>query len=170
MICTDKYFKEHGPEIITEGFDAGSINPVSYDLTIGSIISEDDEISRHVLRPEEMIFIKTREKIAMPDNLMGRIGEKNSRLRQGLWVSGPHYFPGHNTYIFLRVKNISPNAIGIKAGDNIAQLFLEQLDAVPDMTYNLQAGASFNDEDQYRGLGRYKTEYDVRIKKMEQLE
>ena len=91
---------------------------------------------------------------------MGRIGEKNSRLRQGLWVSGPHYFPGHSTYIFLRVKNISPNDIGIKEGDKIAQIFFEQLDEVPDTTYDSQADASFNDEDQYRGLGRYTTEYD----------
>ena len=45
---------------------------------------------------------------------MGRIGEKNSRMRQGLWVSGPHYFPGHKTYIYLRVQNLTADTIKIK--------------------------------------------------------
>ena len=43
----------------------------------------------------------------MPLNVLGRVAEKNSRMRQGLQVDGPHYQPGHITYVFMRVRNIS---------------------------------------------------------------
>ena len=39
-------------------------------------------------------------------NILRWIAEKNSRMRQGLAVSGPHYQLGHKTYAFLRVTNI----------------------------------------------------------------
>lgn len=65
----------------------------------------------------------------MPADLMGRIAEKNSRMRMGLVVSGSHYYPGHETY-------------------------------------DQQQGASFNNEDAYRGLGRYKDEYEKRVTRL----
>ncbi|MDY2697943.1 MAG: hypothetical protein SOV61_00090, partial [Lachnospiraceae bacterium] len=73
------------------------------------------------MRPGEVVFVKTKEKISMPTDLMGRIGEKNSRMRQGLIVAGPHYYPGHCTYLYLRVQNATAGTIKIKKGDVIAQ-------------------------------------------------
>ena len=97
---------------------------------------------------------------------MGRIGEKNSRMRQGLWVSGPHYFPGHKTYIYLRVQNLTADTIKIKKEDKIAQIFFEQLTEEPENAYSDQQNASFKEEDQYRGMGRYADEYEERIGKI----
>lgn len=167
MIYTDKDIAQKGSEIIVTGFDKNNINPVSYDLTIGSVISDGNEIRSYDLKPEEMIFIKTAEEIHMPDNLMGRIGEKNSRMRQGLWVSGPHYFPGHTTYMYLRVKNISSNIITIGQGQKIAQIFFEELDGTPDQTYDERDDASFNDETSYRGFGKYESVYESEIKRVQ---
>lgn len=167
MILVDSGIKKRASEIIVENYDETNVNAVSYDVTIQSIVTEEDETNSYILEPNETIFIKTKEKIHMPNDLMGRIGEKNSKMRVGLSVSGPHYFPGHTTYMFLRVRNISPNKIKIEEGDKIAQIFFEQLETVPQKPYNLQENASFNDEDKYRGIAGYKDEYEKKIEKYE---
>lgn len=87
-------------------------------------------------------------------------------MRQGLWVSGLHYFPGHKTYIYLRVQNLTADTIKIKKEDKIAQIFFEQLTEEPENAYSDQQNASFKEEDQYRGMGRYADEYEERIGKI----
>ncbi len=124
MILVDKEIKRRSGEIFQEGFAESNVTAISYDLHIQGIIGEEKLLDSYVLRPNEFVFIKTREKIKMPNDLMGRVGEKNSRMRQGLFVSGPHYYPGHNTYLYLRVLNITASTIKIKEGDEIAQIFL----------------------------------------------
>ena len=83
-------------------------------------------------------------------------------MREGLVVAGPHYLPGHNTYAFLRVGNISENVIKLEKGTKIAQVMFEQLPDIPDMPYDKQPGASFQNEEKYRGLGNYKEKYENR--------
>lgn len=81
-------------------------------------------------------------------------------MRQGLVVSGPHYQPGHKTYAFLRVTNISKNIITLSRGNKIAQIIFEQLTGKPDVPYSIQMNASYQDEVEYKGLGNDKQEYD----------
>ena len=167
MILVDKMIKKRASEIFLEGYDETCVTAISYDLHIDEIISGDKSVDSFVLRPGEIVFIKTKEMIRMPDDLMGRIGEKNSRMRQGLCVAGPHYFPGHQTYLFLRVQNISSGTIKIKEKDEIAQIFFEQLGEKPEKSYEYQNRASFNYEEEYRGLGKYKDEYEERLGKID---
>ena len=96
----------------------------------------------------------------MPKDLVGRIGEKNSRMRQGLCVAGPHYFPGHETYLYLRVQNLSENPITLDENDTIAQIFFEKLDEISEKTYDQQGNASYNNENEYRGMAKYKEQYE----------
>ncbi|MDY3909036.1 MAG: hypothetical protein SOZ48_04820 [Eubacterium sp.] len=167
MILVDKELREYGEDIFVRGYDEKNINAVSYDVTIHSIITDESEVDSYILDPNETIFIKTKEMIHVPDDLLGRIGEKNSKMRLGLQVSGPHYFPGHKTFMFLRVRNISPNRIKIENGEKIAQIFFEKLSDVPDKTYPMQEGASFNYEEKYRGIAGYKDEYNKKIIRIE---
>lgn len=167
MILVDKIIKERSSEIFKEGYDESNVTAVSYDLHIAGIVEDNSLSSSYSLRPNEVVFIKTKEKIKVPADLMGRIGEKNSRIRQGLSVVGPHYYPGHETYLYLRVQNVTSSAIKIKSGDTIAQLFFEQLMCVPERTYDSQENASFNNENEYRGLGNYKDEYEKRKEEVE---
>lgn len=166
MILVDKEIKRRADDIFQAGYFESNVTAISYDLHIEGIISEEALTDNYVLRPGELVFIKTKEKIRMPDDLMGRIGEKNSRMRQGLVVAGPHYFPGHSTYLYLRVQNITSGTIKLKKGDNIAQIFFEQLIDNPERDYKSQPNASFNDEDDYRGLARYKNQYEERMEKI----
>lgn len=122
-------------------------------------VSLDENGEQHIeyeLNPGETIFIKSQEKLSIPDNILGRIAEKNSRMRQGLAVSGPHYQPGHKTYAFLRVTNISKNIITLSRGNKIAQIIFEQLTGKPDVPYSIQMNASYQYEVEYKGLGNYK--------------
>ena len=169
MILVDKDIKRLSKDLIVTGYKEENVNAVSYDLSIDQIVLEDGNKDCYCLDPNEVVFIKTNEEISMPRNLMGRIGEKNSRMRLGLFVSGPHYFPGHRTYMFLRVMNISSNQIEIKKGDKIAQIFFEELIQEPEADYSMQEGSSFNNESQYRGLGNYQSEYSKHITKIEKL-
>lgn len=84
-------------------------------------------------------------------------------MRQGFKVDGPHYQPGHNTFGFLRVQNISSNILSISSGNKIAQIMFEQLTQQPDNPYN----ASFQNEKEYKGMGSYENEYSKQIKSFE---
>lgn len=165
MILVDKEIKRRSGEIFQEGYVESNVTAISYDLHIQGIINDEILENKYILRPGEVAFIKTKEKIKMPNDLMGRIGEKNSRIRQGLVVSGPHYYPGHSTYLYLRVQNVTAGTIKIKEGDEIAQIFFEELIEVPEINYEHQPNASFNEEDDYRGLAKYKDEYEDRMEK-----
>lgn len=44
----------------------------------------------------------------------------------------------------------------------------EKLDTIPDMTYNNNKNASFNDEFLYRGMGKYKSAYEKEIERLEE--
>jgi deoxycytidine triphosphate deaminase len=169
MILVDKDIKarvSNGELIVGDTFDLGNVNAVSYDLTIERIQDGGKERTTYDLAPNETVFIKTKEVLSIPNDLMGRIGEKNSRMRMGLEVAGPHYYPGHTTKAFLRVRNISDALITIKEGDKIAQIFFEQLKDVPDVPYN----STFQNEKEYSGFGaKYQAEYEKRIHSVEKV-
>ena len=166
MILVDKSIKERSGEIFCEGYAEKYVNAISYDLHIKGVICDDALKDSYTLHPGEFIFVQTREMIHMPKDLIGRIGEKNSRIRQGLSVAGPHYYPGHKTYIYLRIQNITCANITIRENDSIAQIIFEQLESVPEKAYDEQEEASFNDEYQYRGLANYRDEYEARTEEL----
>lgn len=97
--------------------------------------------------PGEFRIIKTSEQLTIPKNITGRVGEKNSLLRLGLKVDGPQYQPGHVTYAYLRVQNLSDQVITLKKGMKIAQIYFEELKEVPERGYDQQINASFHNED-----------------------
>lgn len=166
MILVDKNIKARSTEIFRENYEEKSVNAISYDLHIKGIVGNEELLEEYVLKPGEAVFVKTKEKIHMPEDLMGRIGEKNLRMRQGLCVSGPHYYPGHETYLYLRVQNISAVTIKVKKEDAIAQIFFEELKEIPEETYDRQPNASFNDEDEYLGMAKYTDEYKKRMEEL----
>ena len=168
MILVDKDMKTRiaNQELIISGYDENHVNGVSYELTID--VTYDAEGNEHrilELHPGEIVFIKTQEKLSIPEDIVGRVAEKNSRMRQGLKVDAPHYQPGHVTYAFLRVQNISENIIELSRGMKIAQIMFEKLTQIPEKPYSKQENASFQDEVQYVGLGNYKEEYESQTKR-----
>lgn len=170
MILVDKNIIERvrQDKLIEDNYNENNVNCVSYDLTVDKIITEDKskKIS-YMINPNETVFVKTKEKINMPYDLLGIVTEKNSRMRQGLKVDAPRYQPGHSTFIFLRVQNISNQIILIEENTKIAQIMFETLSEEPVITYDRQNNASFNDEEEYVGFGNYYTEYSKQIKSVD---
>lgn len=167
MLLVDKDIRRLVEEklLILDGFQSENLNSVSYDLTIDGILDEEGKKhSEYSVKPGEVVFVKTIEKLKIPNNIVGRVAEKNSRMRQGLKVDGPHYQPGHVTYAFLRVHNLSTKVIDLSRGNRIAQIMFEQLTEEPEVVYSAQVGASFNEEVEYVGLGNYKAEYEKQTK------
>ncbi|RHO11997.1 MULTISPECIES: hypothetical protein [Clostridium] len=132
MILVDKNIKELSAEgkLIKEAYTEENVNSISYDLTLGSFADKAETEKK--LIPGATVIIKTKEKLSIPDNITGRVGEKNSLLRMGLKVDGPQYQPGHTTYAFLRVQNISADEITLKVGMHIAQIYFEELKERPE--------------------------------------
>lgn len=171
MILVDKNIiaRVEQDNLIAENYNPNNINCVSYDLTVDKILtnSKDKKIS-YMIKPNETVFVKTKEKINMPYDLIGIVTEKNSRMRQGLKIDAPRYQPGHSTFIFLRVQNISNRIISIEENNKIAQIMFETLSEEPSITYNNQVNASFNDEQEYIGFGNYEAEYSNQIKDVDE--
>ena len=161
MILVDKNIKElvKNDMLIVTNYKEENVNCVSYDLTVDSVVIENKEEKEYILKPKEFIMIKTQEEVKIPNNMLGRIAEKNSLLRTGLYVSGPHYQPGHQTYCFLRVYNMSEKNIKIEKNLKIAQIMFEFLQEVPETIYSENKNSSFNNENKYLGYGKYEEKY-----------
>ena len=167
-MLVDKQIKERckdEDEKLISPFDENHVKSLSYDLDIEGYINKDGSLSKERVRlqPGESVMIKTIQSLKMPNDLVGIIGERNSKIRQGLEVVGPHYFPGHTTAIYLRVTNVSPVDIELKHGDGIAQIFFEKLSEEPEVSYADQEGASFNNETAYLGYGKYQAAYEKQM-------
>ena len=165
MILVDKQIRElvNNGMLIVTGYDENNLGCVSYDLTIDKIISK-KESDEYTLNPGEFVMVKTNEELKMPNNMLGHIKEKNSLLRMGVMVTGPMYQPGHQTYCYFRVYNMSQNKIVLSHNFKIAQVVFEVLNEVPEVTYNQNSKASFNNEKQYLGCGKYTENYNKLIK------
>ena len=168
MILVDKNIKELSAngQLISSGYVPGNVNSISYDLTLGGFLNSNE--NKMDLIPGQFLMIKTNEELKIPTSITGRVGEKNSLMRIGLKVDGPQYQPGHTTYAFLRVQNVSDNIITLRKGMKIAQIYFEELKEIPDQPYNVQPGASFNNENSYLGFGMYDSEYRKSIKSFKQ--
>lgn len=169
MILVDKNIKElcEKGSLISKSYKPDNVSSISYDLTLGEFL--DTNADHMDLYPGDLIMIKTQEQLKIPQDITGRIGEKNSLLRSGVRVDGPQYQPGHITYAFLRVQNASKNMFTLEKGMKIAQIYFEELKERPDRPYDVQPGASFYNEDVYRGFGSYDEKYRKSIKSFQEV-
>lgn len=155
MYIVDKQIKKmcESGLLIAENYNPENVGAVSYDLTVKNIYVENTKKISYDLEPGKTIFIGTEETLKIPENMIGIVKERNSIMREGLFVSAPNYQPGICSKCFIRVTNISEHIIIIKKGKKIAQIMFDTLSDVPDIPYNKQANASFNDEYEYLGKG-----------------
>ncbi len=105
-----------------------NLGPVSYDLTTRAFHTrERQSLEKVTLSPGDSTYVSTVEVIKLPKDIAARVLLRNSRIRQGLSLDAPLYFPGHHTRVFFRVTNMSSDQITLSTSDGIAHLFLKQL-------------------------------------------
>ena len=155
MPLGDRKIRELLDSGVIEGGDTGSIGPVSYDLATEAFHTVDGKSKRVELAPGDSVFVSSVESINLPDDITADVRLRNSRIRLGLSLDAPLYFPGHHTRVFYRVTNVSANAITLDTSKGIAQLVFERVDGGVDKPYR----GSFADEFDYTGLGRYESIY-----------
>ena len=100
----------------------------------------------------QSVFIECKEKIALQDNIAASVILRNSRIRQGLQLDAPLYFPGHETVVYYRVTNFSGRAITLKEGDGIAAITFEELPEPVEKPYS----GGFQKETKFSGMGKYR--------------
>ena len=144
---------------VIEDANPSLVHAVSYDLTTDAFFIDATSYAEHtvsaVLNPGDSTFVSSKEVIALPADYACEVRLRNSRLRQGLHLDAPLYFPGHKTRVYYRLTNVSGDQIALSADEGYAQITFEKLDAPTDAPY---AGA-FADEFSFRGMGSYESRY-----------
>lgn len=168
MILVDKNIKSLAAEkkLIVTGYNENNVKGISYELTADCVYNQDREpVSSFDLKPGDVVYVRTTEEIDIPNDITARVIERNSVMRSGLRVDAPQYIPGHRTFCFLRVQNISDSLFTLQKGFKIAQIMFEELKEIPEQTYDKQKDAAFRNESDFIGAGRYQPEYNRLIKK-----
>lgn len=145
------------------GYDDSCLTNIGYDLRAEYFVVNEKEQPSATLMLGESVFVASREAIRLPGNLLGRVGLKNSRIRQGLSLESPVYQPGHFTKVFFRLTNVSSNEVDLSAGEKYATIVFEQLSRIPDNPYD----GTFQQEIDFKGLADYKDIYKKQTREIE---
>ena len=141
MVLVDKQIKElvDTKGIIFNTYHPERVHAVHYDINIAGICVYHGKKMHlkniHLLFPGETAFVKADANIAVPEDYIVRVIEKNRVIRYGLAVSGPMYQSGYKGGIYLRVRNVSNKPINVTNGKSVAALVFEKLVVVPDELY-----------------------------------
>ena len=162
MILSDRTIREaiDAGRIVIDPFDPKKVQPSSVDLTLDhrflvfrnhtrAVIDVKEDLSdltelveiegdkAFMLHPGEFVLGSTSERIALPDDLVGRIEGKSSLGRLGLQVHSTAGFidPGFDGHVTLELANVANLPITLYAEMKIGQLSFLPLDAEAEHPY-----------------------------------
>lgn len=162
MLLVDRDILSRGESLI-EGFHKESVTNIGYDLTADGFWMADQEQKEVILQPGESVFVQAKENIKLPNDIVGRVVLRNSRIRQGFSLDAPIYQPGHHTSVFCRLTNVSADELVLRSGQQYAMILFEQLAAEPENPYR----GAFSDESKFTGLASYEGQYRQQMKVIE---
>ena len=151
MYLSDTKIQELIDSKVLLNADASNIGQVTYDLRTEE------------LGPGDSTFVSCVECVALPNDLTASVLLRNSRIRQGLSLDAPLYFPGHGTRLFYRVTNVSGSTITLDKSKGIAQVAFQHVDGMVAHPYH----GAFSDELNFNGLADYSDVYAGELKKVE---
>lgn len=163
MVLSDTKIKELIASGVFENAQLSNVGPVSCDLTTEAFYTSDGKSDTALLNPSDSVFVASRERIHLPNNLTARVLLKNSRIRQGLSLEAPLYFPGHETVVYYRITNVSADVIELDTARNIAQIVFEPVEGVVEHPYD----GTFNKEFDFRGMANYSNVYQTEMRKID---
>ena len=167
MALVDKQIRERvETSNLIESYHEICLTNIGYDLRSKRFYRSDSnkEGEKSVtLMPNESVFVESVETVTMPEDLLGRVTLKNSRIRQGLTLEAPVYQPGHKTRIYFRLTNVSADSITLYEAEKYAMIIFEQLAQKPDCPYD----GTFQNEFDFRNMGDYTDVYKRQIRELE---
>ncbi len=122
------------------------IDPSIQQDELTSLVEQSDEDEPFVLHPGEFVLGSTYERVALPDDLAGRLEGKSSLGRLGLLTHSTAGFidPGFSGHITLELSNVANLPITLWPGMKIGQLCLFQLTSPAEHPYgSAQAGSRY---------------------------
>ena len=140
--------------------DTTHVGSISYDLRTKYYVQNDNEFKDSFdLSPSESVFVACEEIIRMPNDMIGRIILRNSRIRSGLMLDAPVYQPGHHTRLCFRITNVSERTMRLGRDAEFASIMFEQLDHAPENPYD----GEFQEELDFKNLGSYRKKYKMEL-------
>lgn len=126
---------EHSPPLITPFTERGvSPGGRSFGLSACSYYVRVDQ--RIIVRPHDFKLGSTLERFCLPTDLAGTVRDKSSLARIGLAVQNTHLDPGWYGYLTIELTNHSAFEAVIDAGEPVAQIIFELLDAPTEQPYS----------------------------------
>lgn len=137
---------------------------IGYDLrTMYYVQKGGDYKNEFQLVPGESVFVACEEIVHMPNDMLGRVTLRNSRIRAGLALDAPVYQPGHKTRIFFRISNISQQSMKLTKDAEFATIMFEKLESTPAHPYE----GEFQEELDFKNLGTYGKKYKAELQDFE---
>jgi dCTP deaminase len=124
-----------------EPFDEARVQPTSVDLTLGDhlVTTEGKTIDigggqRFTLKGNRMVSVSTKERIAFPQDYVGRVGAIVSLAKAGILTSaGFQIAPGFSGHLQFCIFNSSQQNIELRGGMPIVSIEIMPLSATPAM-------------------------------------
>ncbi|MEI7604252.1 MAG: dCTP deaminase [bacterium] len=160
MVLSDKDIKKliENKRLGIEPFDSDDIRESSVKLHLDSKIivfdsdqtidlqSDDNEILKqeimiddgYILKPNEFVLACTKERVKIPNGIMGWIETRGSYAKIGLQAHfcDAHIDPGSDLKITLQLKNNSNHKIKIYTGLYVVKMYLFQMSSDSEKEYD----------------------------------
>lgn len=163
MLLIDSELKNKGSQFL-EPFAPQKVQAIGYDLEVKTFFTKKGTESTEVeLKPMDSVFVESVEQISLPADMTASVVLRNSRIRQGLMLAAPVYYPGHKTPVYFRITNISSQIISLKQGDGLATIMFDRLNEEVAAPYE----GAFQHEVQYKGMASYTDVYESAMKEVE---
>ena len=141
---TIKEMMKKGDIIVTGELDHKQMQPVSIDLRLGGLLSEDEElfateytdVPYYMMPPGQFMLGCTLEAVGLSRNVVGQVHGKSTRARQGLMVHAAGLVdPGFRGQLTLELFNMSSQPVHLERGMLICQITFELLSTTPERLY-----------------------------------
>ena len=157
MLLSDGEIRKLIEQDMLVNADKNNVGTITCDLRTKRFVFSDG-LSRASckLQHGDSAFVECVEGVQLPHTIAARVLLKNSRIREGLTLDAPLYFPGHRTVVYYRVTNVSADTITLCSARPIAQIAFERVEKPVDNAYK----GTFQDEMEFCGMGRYEDAVD----------
>ena len=165
MILSDRTIREEikAGRVVIDPFDDDMVQPSSVDVRLDRYfrvflnhtmpvidlkknleeltrlveIDADDADRTFILHPGEFVLGSTLERVALPDDTVGRIDGKSSLGRLGLLIHSTAGFidPGFDGHITLELSNVASLPITLYPGMKIGQISFLRMTTAADVPY-----------------------------------
>ncbi len=124
-----------------ENFVGENVTPNGYDITIGSVrTQESPECESVEVTPAAPFWVSSLEVFNLPPGIGGQIFIRSSYARKGVIGSFGYVDAGFRGSLTLAFFNASSNIIRVQKGSTIAQIIFMELDSPADMLYGERSG------------------------------